>query len=968
MPIRSNLATLVASLLLTLACLIPMAQAAAPPAADPSPEVRPASSTQAVVITGYHGHNAPFLEAALLPRDVRIQPFKEWLDVQSYAGYGLVVIDGSLQFSHVQPYQYSREDLQHLGKYLQAGGTLLIMHQGLGVFNTEPGRQFLGNLAGQRPAGRDGPPALQRNHPWLAHLALEGSSLPSWLTAELGRGLPARVGTGILEPRPGLSILHHTPVGQGQFIYVGWDLFRFRPNTRAGITPEQERAFTEQVGILQAIAADLYPKLPDRLPARVFFNAPYALDPAYPMTPPPTTTGVFRSHPPQRPLPVASRREIGPGPQRFVDAVKGNDHDDGSIGHPWQSVQHAVNQLKPGDTLLLREGTYYEHITLTTSGLPEAPITIRAYPGEMVILDGSFREFQEQPADAWEPAPGGAAGEYRSTRTYRQIAWQRDVTNVMGRFADSMTPLHGYRFLADLQTDNPYWTIPSNVGQESAVYCGPGLWFNPQTARIHCRLAHTRMDVLGNENYRGETDPRKLPLLVAGETATLTIRNARHLRLQDLVIRGSKGATVFLSMAGDVVLDGLTLYGGRTCLEAQYTQSLRAIHCAFRGPAAPWSFRSHLKYRAIEAQLFSGSRWTPTGNNDFELAYCEFTDSVDGIFIGSVQDMRFHHNLVDNITDDAIFITALTTQAGQTLGGPILIYQNRLSRALTTISFGAGHGRQAHTDKGIHTGKGAWICRNVFDLRQQVLFNMPDAPGTAPAILYDARGQGDHGSPIWEPLFVYHNTILANGPAWRNYYLHGWAGHANSTIRVLLNNIVTQLHGAPGIAVQKDPIALFFDGNLHYSLAQPAMTDQAFQDLLQASVRRTLHELPHQLEAFPTPVVHPLAPLNDTQAIHPVRQLLAHMPPGQAIPLRGQRDRYGDPAFVRLDADAKLPMDCRIQSTSVAKDAGIALPAGWFDPIRPDDAGAVDIGALPVGHPGWRIGIGGRYHVASHPD
>src|SRR3954469_2138355 len=70
----------------------------------------------------------------------------------------------------------------------------------------------------------------------------------------------------------------------------------------------------------------------------------------------------YQSHPPQRPLPVPVKQPLQKGPTFFVDAAKGDDAADGSVGKPWKSVQHGAEQLKPGDTLYLRGGVYYEKV------------------------------------------------------------------------------------------------------------------------------------------------------------------------------------------------------------------------------------------------------------------------------------------------------------------------------------------------------------------------------------------------------------------------------------------------------------------------------------------------------------------------------------------------------------------------------------------------------------------------------
>ncbi|MDP6360838.1 MAG: hypothetical protein QF473_37345, partial [Planctomycetota bacterium] len=124
----------------------------------------------------------------------------------------------------------------------------------------------------------------------------------------------------------------------------------------------------------------------------------------------------YVSHPPQRPLPEMPNRPLGKGPAWFVDAAKGNDSDKGIKDAPWKTINHALARLSPGDTLYLRGGVYFENVYCSVVGRKDAPITIRSYPGERVVIDGGIREFQETTQSAWQPCPGGVPGEYRSAK------------------------------------------------------------------------------------------------------------------------------------------------------------------------------------------------------------------------------------------------------------------------------------------------------------------------------------------------------------------------------------------------------------------------------------------------------------------------------------------------------------------------------------------------------------------------
>ena len=81
-----------------------------------------------------------------------------------------------------------------------------------------------------------------------------------------------------------------------------------------------------------------------------------------------------------------------PAPRVFHVAKTGDDANDGlSAGRAWATVGHAASQARPGDTILIHEGTYEEHVVVEATGSRNAPITFRAAPGETVWMSGSKR-------------------------------------------------------------------------------------------------------------------------------------------------------------------------------------------------------------------------------------------------------------------------------------------------------------------------------------------------------------------------------------------------------------------------------------------------------------------------------------------------------------------------------------------------------------------------------------------------
>lgn len=688
----------------------------------------------------------------------------------------------------------------------------------------------------------------------------------------------------------------------------------------------------------------------------------------------PAGAAEWASHAPMRPLPEPSARPRGEGPAFFADAQRGDDANPGTEAAPWRTANASLARLKPGDTLYLRAGIYSENVLLTARGTREEPVTVRSFPGELAVIDGGYREFLEEPAAAWEPAPGGAPGEFRSTRPYADIGGAEEGVRVLGNFADSLLPLHGYRNLQDLRATSCYWQVESNASSASGIYCGPGLIFDPADQRIHIRLAHTALDGWGAKNYAGEQDPRRLALIVAGRpAAAFAIADSAWVRVQDLVLRGSRVPTLTIADSADLELDGVTAYGGSSAADVKRTARLRIRGCAFRGIAGPWSTRSTMKYRGIESRIFSASGWSgEPGNEDFDIADSEFTDSCDGIFVGSVRNMDFHRNLLANCSDDGFFVTATTGPDGATWGGNLRFFQNVFARCLTTFAFGTGHGAQRELSPGIRqTGAGLYIYRNVFDLREPVHYGHPATPEAARAYAPAGRTCGDHGGPIWEPMWIYHNTVITREDAFRNYYGAGLGGHLQQTNvpRRVFNNIFVQLKGIPGIVFPSAAMDFDAGGNLFWSPADgPGYTNDfaaALRKAAEQAARTAPPRPPEKIEAPPAPGEGAVPGTPGARAAGDaadVEALLAEAPPPAAptLPAWGARDLLADPRFAAFAADWAAAGDWRLTEGSPAVDAGVPLPAGWPDPLRGSDTGGPDIGALPLGAEPMRVGVGGR--------
>jgi len=76
------------------------------------------------------------------------------------------------------------------------------------------------------------------------------------------------------------------------------------------------------------------------------------------------------------------------GDNTYYVATNGNDSNPGTLSQPWRTIQHAVDTVSAGDTIVVREGTYHESVNFSVSGQEGSPIMLTAHQDELVIIDG----------------------------------------------------------------------------------------------------------------------------------------------------------------------------------------------------------------------------------------------------------------------------------------------------------------------------------------------------------------------------------------------------------------------------------------------------------------------------------------------------------------------------------------------------------------------------------------------------
>ncbi|MGK3938250.1 hypothetical protein RKD19_001093 [Streptomyces canus] len=128
--------------------------------------------------------------------------------------------------------------------------------------------------------------------------------------------------------------------------------------------------------------------------------------------------------------------EAAAAPTTLVVATNGNDTAPGTLAQPLRTVQRAVDLAKPGDTISVRAGTYAltDNITVTTSGTASQPITLGAYQGERVVIDGEQLAASHTPVGG--SIPRAERGAIHQEASYWRISDLEIVNGPYGVYCD----------------------------------------------------------------------------------------------------------------------------------------------------------------------------------------------------------------------------------------------------------------------------------------------------------------------------------------------------------------------------------------------------------------------------------------------------------------------------------------------------------------------------------------------------
>lgn len=128
--------------------------------------------------------------------------------------------------------------------------------------------------------------------------------------------------------------------------------------------------------------------------------------------------------------------EAAAAPTTLVVATNGNDTAPGTLDRPLRTVQRAVDLAKPGDSIAVRAGTYAltDNITIATSGTASQPISLGAYQGERVVIDGEQLAASHTPVGG--SIPRAERGAIHQEASYWRISDLEIVNGPYGVYCD----------------------------------------------------------------------------------------------------------------------------------------------------------------------------------------------------------------------------------------------------------------------------------------------------------------------------------------------------------------------------------------------------------------------------------------------------------------------------------------------------------------------------------------------------
>ncbi|WP_052362387.1 GDSL-type esterase/lipase family protein [Geminisphaera colitermitum] len=413
-------------------------------------------------------------------------------------------------------------------------------------------------------------------------------------------------------------------------------------------------------------------------------------------------------------LPAAAPRILHVSPQKTHAAIA-----TGSSAAPFASIQTALDQAAPGDTVRVHTGVYHEYVSFRRSGSATLPITLEGESG--AILDGS-----RPGPHHWQAAPDIAPGVYRLSLSQPVFTVTLDE-KIIVMLRESMTRPGKAPMGETWEWPRLFANGVGDSGWQGGV--GALALYLPEQKQLLLRV-------------RGDTDPNTLKLTLSSlnkNDALIKIAATNHCVVRGLQLRNA-AAGIRVTNADSTLIEqntigpadfGILLHEGATNAIVRHN---RIFWNPYDGanphnkPGATDHWRVHKRGGWLDR--YGVEIRENTGGHDIHDNYIH--DHWDGISARPFGDkdraIRVHHNRIDTMCDDGL----------ETAGAQIDTqwHDNIVSRCFVGVRI-----------KGPTTGP-LYIHRNIFFENREDVRNFGGNPEPRPAI-----------------VFVYHNTFASPSAA-----------------------------------------------------------------------------------------------------------------------------------------------------------------------------------------------------------
>lgn len=480
----------------------------------------------------------------------------------------------------------------------------------------------------------------------------------------------------------------------------------------------------------------------------------------------------------------------------IAPSPSGNNSNDGSIESPWETFKYALGKLSPGDTLQLREGTYYESsISIHLKGTADLPITIESYPGEHAAIDGGVPIFKTENPE-WELVDMGKKL-YRSKQTFS------------GSYVNAWLikdNLHLIEYETDANLEAEYYGPVNNL---TPIYQGPGIQLRSD-GYLYIRLTQNPNDLIDYKcGYMDpvpvETNPNNHEIAVFFSGVLLYLEGAEHLIFRDIDLNYANYVMDIRNGANNIEFDNCGINFGRYAMVVRDAYDFNIHHCDFNNGLPQNVYWTDVKNRPEEVhEPYPEFQSTAIEGSipGFKIVNCTFRDAFDALMVGQgTTNTIINHNNFIRLRDDAITLYS-------NIGNVEFAYN---------VLWNVGSGVSTRESTGEPLGN-FYIHHNIIDNSiyqhggRVGNFRESDWPVW---MVIDPFGSHGHMIGWWK---VYNNTIVTrrSGYDWTSSGPHSVIDNPE---KYVLNNIFLILDDR--IAFRGDNVAsgAHYDGNVFYRMS-----------------------------------------------------------------------------------------------------------------------------------------------------